>query len=221
MFTTILMFILSYLIGSLVPGFWVGKIFYHKDIRDEGSGNIGTTNSFRVLGIRAGITVLALDMLKGTAAGLLPLLFHSSINPMLVGIGAILGHTFSIWIGFKGGKAVATSAGVLLAYNPIFFIIIISIFVILLSISSMVSLSSMISFSCAVLISLYYHDWILTIVATILTIFVFYRHRTNISRIRNGTESTIPFGWYYNHKKSAIERFLYRIKLSPVHRLLS
>lgn len=203
MFTTILMFILSYLIGSLVPGFWVGKIFYHKDIRDEGSGNIGTTNSFRVLGIRAGITVLALDMLKGTAAGLLPLLFHSSINPMLVGIGAILGHTFSIWIGFKGGKAVATSAGVLLAYNPIFFIIIISIFAILLSISSMVSLSSMISFSCAVLISLYYHDWILTIVATILTIFVFYRHRTNISRIRNGTESTIPFGWYYNHKKSA------------------
>ncbi|MDI6497949.1 glycerol-3-phosphate 1-O-acyltransferase PlsY [Leuconostoc suionicum] len=203
MFTTILMFVLSYLIGSLVPGFWVGKIFYHKDIRDEGSGNIGTTNSFRVLGIRAGITVLALDMLKGTAAGLLPLLFHSSINPMLAGIGAILGHTFSIWIGFKGGKAVATSAGVLLAYNPIFFIIIISIFVILLSISSMVSLSSMISFSCAVLISLYYHDWILTIVATILTIFVFYRHRTNISRIRNGTESTIPFGWYYNHKKSA------------------
>lgn len=203
MFTTILMFVLSYLIGSLVPGFWVGKIFYHKDIRDEGSGNIGTTNSFRVLGIRAGITVLALDMLKGTAAGLLPLLFHSSINPMLVGIGAILGHTFSIWIGFKGGKAVATSAGVLLAYNPIFFIIIISIFVILLSISSMVSLSAMISFSCAVLISLYYHDWILTIVATILTIFVFYRHRTNISRIRNGTESTIPFGWYYNHKKSA------------------
>lgn len=203
MFTTILMFILSYLIGSLVPGFWVGKIFYHKDIRDEGSGNIGTTNSFRVLGIRAGIAVLALDMLKGTAAGLLTLLFHSSINPMLVGIGAILGHTFSIWIGFKGGKAVATSAGVLLAYNPIFFIIIISIFVILLSISSMVSLSSMISFSCAVLISLYYHDWILTIVATILTIFVFYRHRTNISRIRNGTESTIPFGWYYNHKKSA------------------
>ncbi|MFT9122489.1 MAG: glycerol-3-phosphate 1-O-acyltransferase PlsY [Leuconostoc mesenteroides] len=203
MFTTILMFILSYLIGSLVPGFWVGKIFYHKDIRDEGSGNIGTTNSFRVLGIRAGITVLALDMLKGTASGLLPLLFHSSINPMLVGIGAILGHTFSVWIGFKGGKAVATSAGVLLAYNPIFFIIIISIFVILLSISSMVSLSSMISFSCAVLISLYYHDWILTIVATILTIFVFYRHRTNISRIRNGTESTIPFGWYYNHKKSA------------------
>ncbi|MBS1008450.1 glycerol-3-phosphate 1-O-acyltransferase PlsY [Leuconostoc suionicum] len=203
MFTTILMFVLSYLIGSLVPGFWVGKIFYHKDIRDEGSGNIGTTNSFRVLGIRAGITVLALDMLKGTAAGLLPLLFHSSINPMLVGIGAILGHTFSIWIGFKGGKAVATSAGVLLAYNPIFFIIIISIFVILLSISSMVSLSSMISFSCAVLISLYYHDWILTVVAIILTIFVFYRHRTNISRIRNGTESTIPFGWYYNHKKSA------------------
>ncbi|GMA70599.1 glycerol-3-phosphate acyltransferase [Leuconostoc litchii] len=203
MFTTILMFMLSYLIGSLVPGFWVGKIFYNKDIRDEGSGNIGTTNSFRVLGVKAGVTVLVLDLLKGTAAGLLPLLFHSNINPMLVGIGAIFGHTFSVWIGFKGGKAVATSAGVLLAYNPVFFLIIVMIFIAMLAISSMVSLSSMVSFSCAIIISLYYHDLILTIVAISLTIFVFYRHRSNISRIKNGTESTIPFGWYYNHKKSA------------------
>lgn len=201
MFLTILMFILSYLLGSLMPGFWIGKLIYHKDIRDEGSGNIGTTNSFRVLGTVAGIITLSLDLLKGTAAGMLPLLFHSNINPMIVGIAAIIGHTFSIWIKFKGGKAVATSAGVLLAYNPHFFFLAIFVFIVLLLITSMVSVSSMVSFSFAVIASLFYHDIILTIVATCLTIFVFYRHRSNIKRIKDGTESTVPFGIYYSIRK--------------------
>lgn len=203
MLTTITMFILAYLLGSLVPSYWVGKIFYHKDIRDEGSGNIGTTNSFRVLGVRAGITVLILDLLKGTAAGLLPLLFQSNINPMIIGLGAILGHTYSFWIGFKGGKAVATSAGVLLAYNPPFFLMVSAVFVIALLISSMVSLSSMIGFGFATVVSFYFHDWILTLIAIVLTIFVFYRHRANLSRIKNGTESLVSIGWYYHHKKNA------------------
>jgi len=201
MFSTILMFVFSYLLGSLMPGFWIGKLFYHKDIRDEGSGNVGTTNSFRVLGTAAGIVTLVLDLLKGTAAGLLPLLFNSNINPMLVGVGAIIGHTFSIWIKFKGGKAVATSAGVLLAYNPYFFILAISVFILVLLLTSMVSMSAMISFSFAVLISLFYHDLILTIVTIILTVFVFYRHRSNIARIKNGTESTVPFGLYNRIRK--------------------
>ncbi len=184
-----------------MPGYWIGKLFYHKDIRDEGSGNVGSTNSFRVLGTTAGIITLALDLLKGTAAGLLPLLFNSNINPMLVGVGAIIGHTFSIWIKFKGGKAVATSAGVLLAYNPYFFILAISVFILVLLLTSMVSMSAMISFSFAVLISLFYHDLILTIVTIILTVFVFYRHRSNIARIKNGTESTVPFGLYNRIRK--------------------
>ncbi|MGY3742129.1 glycerol-3-phosphate 1-O-acyltransferase PlsY [Leuconostoc inhae] len=201
MFSTILMFLFSYLLGSLMPGYWIGKLFYHKDIRDEGSGNVGSTNSFRVLGTTAGIITLALDLLKGTAAGLLPLLFNSNINPMLVGVGAIIGHTFSIWIKFKGGKAVATSAGVLLAYNPYFFILAISVFILVLLLTSMVSMSAMISFSFAVLISLFYHDLILTIVTIILTVFVFYRHRSNIARIKNGTESTVPFGLYNRIRK--------------------
>lgn len=196
MFSTILMFVFSYLLGSLMPGFWIGKLFYHKDIRDEGSGNVGTTNSFRVLGTAAGIVTLVLDLLKGTAAGLLPLLFNSNINPMLVGVAAIIGHTFSIWLKFKGGKAVATSAGILLAYNPYFFILAISVFILVLLLTSMVSMSAMISFSFAVCASLFYHDLVLTIVTIILTIFVFYRHRSNISRIKNGTESTVPFGLY-------------------------
>lgn len=196
MFSTILMFVFSYLLGSLMPGFWIGKLFYHKDIRDEGSGNVGTTNSFRVLGTAAGIVTLVLDLLKGTAAGLLPLLFNSNISPMLVGVAAIIGHTFSIWLKFKGGKAVATSAGILLAYNPYFFILAVSVFILVLLLTSMVSMSAMISFSFAVFASLFYHDLVLTIVTIILTIFVFYRHRSNISRIKSGTESTVPFGLY-------------------------
>lgn len=201
MFVTILMFIIAYFLGSLIPGYWIGKIFYHKNILDEGSGNIGTTNSFRVLGPIAGSITLVLDLLKGTAAGCLPLLFNNNINPMLVGLAAILGHTFSIWIKFKGGKAVATSAGVLLAYNPPFFIFVIAVFIVVLLLTSMVSASSMVAFSSAVLFSFFYHDWILLVVSVILTTFVFYRHRTNILRIKNGTESTIPFGLYHTIRK--------------------
>ncbi|QEA48155.1 glycerol-3-phosphate 1-O-acyltransferase PlsY [Leuconostoc lactis] len=202
MFSTILMFVCAYFLGSLLPGYWIGLIFYHKDIRDEGSGNIGTTNSFRVLGPVAGTVTLVLDLLKGTAAGLLPHLFHSSINPMLVGIAAIIGHTFSIWIKFKGGKAVATSAGVLLAYNPQFFILVSAVFIIMLLLTSMVSLSSMVGFSFALITSFFYHDLILTLVAAALTCFVFYRHRSNIQRIKNGTESLVPFGWYYHYRQT-------------------
>ncbi|MBU7455525.1 glycerol-3-phosphate 1-O-acyltransferase PlsY [Leuconostoc fallax] len=202
MIITILIFILAYLLGSLVPGVWIGQLFYHVDIRKVGSGNIGTTNSFRVLGPKAGTLVLLLDLLKGTLAGMLPMIFDSHINAMLVGLAAIIGHTYPIWLKFKGGKAVATSAGVLLAYNPSFFLLIVLVFVLTLLISSMVSMSAMVTFTFATLSSLYYHDWILTIVAVSLTIFVFYRHRTNIVRIKNGTESTVPFGWYYQKKKS-------------------
>ncbi len=102
MISIVLMFVLSYFLGAMVPGFWIGKLFYHKDIRDEGSGNIGTTNSFRVLGPVAGIMTLVLDLLKGTAAGLLPLAFNSTINPMLVGLASVI--RFLYGLNLKVGK---------------------------------------------------------------------------------------------------------------------
>lgn len=201
----IILMIVAYLLGSIPSGVWIGKIFYHKDIRQFGSGNTGTTNTFRVLGKPAGTIVLLMDILKGTFATLLPAIFHiTNINPLWFGVCAILGHTFPIFAGFKGGKAVATSAGMLLGYSPIFFIYSATIFVICLFITSMVSLTSMIA---AVLITLSTvilptvwpsvlpeHNWLLTIIATGLTLFIFYRHRDNIKRIKNGTESRIPFG---------------------------
>lgn len=200
----VLLLIVAYLLGSLQSGVWIGQLFYKKDIRDFGSGNTGTTNTFRVLGKKAGIIVLFMDILKGTLATSLPLIFHLGLNPLWFGVAAILGHTFPIFGHFKGGKAVATSAGMLLAYSPPFFIYSASIFVILLFLTSMVSLSSMLS---AIIITistvviplvfpsiLAYQDWLLTTLAVAISIFIIYRHRDNIKRIKDGTESRVPFG---------------------------
>ncbi|HAQ5329632.1 TPA: glycerol-3-phosphate 1-O-acyltransferase PlsY, partial [Enterococcus faecium] len=201
----ILLLILAYLLGSIPSGVWIGKLFFKKDIRQHGSGNTGTTNTFRVLGKTAGIVVLLMDILKGTLATCLPMIFHlSGINPLWFGVCAILGHTFPIFAGFKGGKAVATSAGMLLGFNPVFFVYSCIIFIVSLFCTSMVSLSSMIS---AVLITLSTivlpyvapvilakPNWLLTIIAFLVSSFIFYRHKDNIKRIRNHTESRIPFG---------------------------
>lgn len=194
------MFVAAYLLGSIPSGVWIGKKMYGKDIREFGSGNSGTTNTFRVLGFKAGVMVLLADVLKGTVAGSLPYLLHSDLNPMVVGLGAIIGHTFPIFAQFKGGKAVATSAGVLLAYNPPFFIFSVSLFLIILYFSRMVSFSSMFALLIITPSSLMTHDWILTTIAGILTIFIIIRHKENIKRIRLGTESKVPFG--YGYKKS-------------------
>ncbi|HAP9438929.1 TPA: glycerol-3-phosphate 1-O-acyltransferase PlsY, partial [Enterococcus faecium] len=204
---------LAYLLGSIPSGVWIGKLFFKKDIRQHGSGNTGTTNTFRVLGKTAGIVVLLMDILKGTLATCLPMIFHlSGINPLWFGVCAILGHTFPIFAGFKGGKAVATSAGMLLGFNPVFFVYSCIIFIVSLFCTSMVSLSSMIS---AVLITLSTivlpyvapvilakPNWLLTIIAFLVSSFIFYRHKDNIKRIRNHTESRIPFGLNSSKKKS-------------------
>ena len=209
----ILLLILAYLLGSIPSGVWIGKLFFKKDIRQHGSGNTGTTNTFRVLGNTAGIVVLLMDILKGTLATCLPMIFHlSGINPLWFGVCAILGHTFPIFAGFKGGKAVATSAGMLLGFNPVFFVYSCIIFIVSLFCTSMVSLSSMIS---AVLITLSTivlpyvapvilakPNWLLTIIAFLVSSFIFYRHKDNIKRIRNHTESRIPFGLNSSKKKS-------------------
>lgn len=196
----ILMFIIAYLLGSIPSGVWIGTKFYGKDIRQFGSGNSGTTNTFRVLGKTAGTLVLLADVLKGTLAASLPLLFDLPINPMVMGLAAILGHTYPVFAQFKGGKAVATSAGVLLAYNSPFFIFSVSLFLIILYFSRMVSFSSMLALLIITPSSLMTHDWILTTIAGILTIFIIIRHKENIKRIRLGTESKVPFG--YGYKKS-------------------
>ena len=190
-----MLLVTAYLLGSIPSGVWIGKIFFHVDIRRHGSGNIGTTNTYRVLGPIAGTIVMALDISKGAVATLLPTFFHiTMISPLVFGLMAILGHTFSVFDKFKGGKAVATSAGMLLAYKPAFFFLAAGIWILVILLTSMVSLASMIGFTLTTIAIFFTHDVFLSILAAVLTVFIFYRHRANISRIKNGTESMVPFG---------------------------
>ena len=208
----ILLLILAYLLGS-IPSGWIGKLFFKKDIRQHGSGNTGTTNTFRVLGKTAGIVVLLMDILKGTLATCLPMIFHlSGTNPLWFGVCAILGHTFPIFAGFKGGACVGSNARMLLGFNPVFFVYSCIIFIVSLFCTSMVSLSSMISAALITLstivlpyvapVILAKPNWLLTIIAFLVSSFIFYRHKDNIKRIRNHTESRIPFGLNSSKKKS-------------------
>lgn len=195
MLTTILGIIIAYLMGSIPSGVWVSNIFCHKDITKYGSGNTGTTNVFRVLGPKAGIIVFAMDVLKGAIPTLLPsLLFNSTVHPIIFGIFAILGHALPIYNKFKGGKAVATSCGVALAIYPVFLLILVGFFALILYTSSMVSLASVSGIGLAFVLSFFLHDTIFTIAVGFIFLFVVYRHKDNIKRIINGNESRVPFG---------------------------
>ncbi|MEH7072666.1 glycerol-3-phosphate 1-O-acyltransferase PlsY [Neobacillus drentensis] len=194
----ILVLILAYLLGSIPSGLIIGKVFYKTDIREHGSGNLGGTNTFRTLGVKAGLVVTLADILKGTLAAALPLLFQMEISPLLAGIFAVVGHTYPIFAGFRGGKAVATSGGVVLLYAPFMFITVLIFFFISLYISKYVSLSSMIAGVTAVLfavVSGLVREWDipLLVVVLLLASFVIYRHRANIKRIINKTEPKIKW----------------------------
>lgn len=186
--------VLAYVLGSLQPGLWIGQYFFNKDIREHGSGNTGTTNTFRVLGKNAGLIVLILDMAKGSLATLLPIWLGAAIHPMLAGAFAIVGHVFSIFLRFKGGKAVATSAGVVLAVQPILLLGLAIVWGSVLYLSSMVSLASIITLIVAAIASIFVGDWVFTIVIWIAMIIVIVRHRSNIERIKSGEENKVSFG---------------------------
>jgi glycerol-3-phosphate acyltransferase PlsY len=189
----ILVLVLAYLVGSIPSGLIIGKVFYKTDIREHGSGNLGGTNTFRTLGVKAGIAVTLADIFKGTLAAFLPVLFGQDLNPLLAGILAVIGHTYPIFAGFRGGKAVATSGGVLLFVAPWMFLTIFLVFFVTLYITKYVSLSSMLAGVCAVIYAIIDWDIPLLIAVTLLASFVIYRHRANITRIKNKTEPKIKW----------------------------
>nr|AAM48493.1 putative YneS [Listeria monocytogenes] len=192
----ILLSLLAYVIGSIPSGLWIGKFSTKKDIREFGSGNLGATISFRVLGIKAGSIVTVMVILKGTVATLLPFFFQLNVDHhfwLLTGAFAIIGHSFPLFAGFRGGKAVATSAGVILAYAPLLFVAALVVFLVTLKLSKYVSLSSMIGALAALIISLFMGDWILIVLVACIALFVIWRHRANITRIRNGEEPKIKW----------------------------
>ncbi|WP_414051377.1 glycerol-3-phosphate 1-O-acyltransferase PlsY [Macrococcus animalis] len=191
--TLAMMLIAAYLIGSIPTGLIIGKLFYNIDIRQHGSGNLGATNTFRILGKNAGIFVTIFDVLKGTIPALFPMLFHQDIHPIIIGIAAVIGHVYPIYLKFKGGKAVATSAGVILGTNPLLFLIIAVIFFTLLFVTKIVSLTSILTSIANFIGSLFFEDKILMGISFLIMIVIIVRHKSNIERILNGTESKINF----------------------------
>ena len=198
----IVMLLLSYLIGAFPSGFVIGKLFFKKDIRQFGSGNTGATNSFRVLGRPAGFLVTFLDIFKGFITVFFPLWLpvHADgpistffTNGLIVGLFAILGHVYPVYLKFQGGKAVATSAGVVLGVNPILLLILAIIFFIVLKIFKYVSLASIVAAICWVIGSLIIQDYILLVVSFLVSIILIIRHRSNIARIFRGEEPKIKW----------------------------
>lgn len=192
--------ILSYLFGSIPWSLVIGKVFFHKDIRTEGSGNLGGTNAGRVLGKKVGITVIILDALKAFFSMLLAS-YIAKDAMIYAGLACCIGHCFPIFAQFKGGKAVATSFGFFLGiatftnhqYFLQFFLPLL-VFLVSLYLCRMVSLSSMIGLGSGILISFFIGNPLsITLSILVLWLFVVYRHRANIERIQNGTESKIKW----------------------------
>lgn len=189
--------IIAYLLGSIPFALVVGKVGYQIDVREHGSGNMGATNAFRVLGTKAGIIVTLADILKGTIATIIPLLallfIDIEVNRLIIGIFAVLGHTYPVFAKFKGGKAVATSGGIILGVNPLLFLAIIITFLLTLYLFKYVSLASMLTGVVGSIISFFMNDTLLFVLVIVLTVFVIYRHLDNIKRIINKTEPKITW----------------------------
>ena len=195
--------VLAYLLGSIPTGFLVGKA-RGIDIRTMGSGNIGATNVFRYFGTVAGILVLAVDALKGfiAVALLTRLVWHAfgtsgtatdrEALEIVAGLAAILGHNFTCWLRFKGGKGIATSAGVLVALVPYALLIILAVWIVVLGLTRFVSLASI----CASA-TLPFATWATGGSATMIgitaamTTLAIYKHKSNIQRLVKGTETRV------------------------------
>ncbi|AGM23920.1 glycerol-3-phosphate 1-O-acyltransferase PlsY [Fusobacterium animalis] len=187
--------ILSYFFGAIPSGVWIGKIFKNIDVRDYGSKNSGATNSYRVLGAKLGIAVLIIDVLKGFIPLYIASKFNLKYNDLVIlGLVAILAHTFSCFISFKGGKGVATSLGVFLFLAPVITLILLVIFILVVYFTKYISLGSITAAFLLPIFTFFTHrDTYLFTLSVVIAIFVIYRHKTNISRLLSGTENKFKF----------------------------
>jgi len=206
----ILFLLLAYLTGAFPSAVWVGKTFYKKDVREYGSGNAGATNTFRVLGKKAGVPVLIMDVFKGWLA--VNYIFFLSTHSELVevsallfetqlafGIAAVIGHLFPVYTGFRGGKGIATLLGLLIGLSPIAALVSIIVFVIVFIISKYVSLGSIIAsiaFPLVVFFILNEKDVnsSLEIFSVFVPILTLITHQKNIERLVRGEENKVKFG---------------------------
>ena len=197
--------ILAYLYGSIPTAVWIGQAFYGIDVREYGSGNAGATNTFRVLGKKAGIAVMVLEILKGyTATNLAYLIGLSVTGPqdsvqfvnyqLALGVTAVMGHLFPIFAGFRGGKGIATLFGMILAVHTGAALICVLTFVVVLLISKYVSLSSILSgFSFPLSVIFLFQSPIRSVVlyGMCICVLILVTHQKNIERLLKGKESKV------------------------------
>jgi len=204
--------ILAYLIGSIPTALIISKKFFGIDIRDFGSGNMGATNAFRVLGPKYGTIIMVLDILKGVfAVGLFYFLPYYLTNElertnfmMGLGLAAVVGHIFPVFANFKGGKGVATLLGMLIAVQPIIAVCCIGVFLFVLFLTRYVSLSSIlgaIMLPVCVLWIWNEHEMSYRIFALLVALLVIITHQKNISRLLKGAENRIPILKYRDKRK--------------------
>jgi glycerol-3-phosphate acyltransferase PlsY len=188
----LIMILMGYVIGSIPFSYLVPKLLGNIDIRKHGSGNTGTTNVVRTLGLKIGLIAFVGDFLKGLIPSLIGLTLYGGLGGIIAGGFAVIGHCYSVWLKFNGGKGIATSAGVMAIIFPILFPILL---IIQFSIIFATRLMSLASISSAVLLPILtyfiYPSLSQRVFAILLGAFVIYRHRANLSRLINGTENKI------------------------------
>ncbi|MFH0887375.1 MAG: glycerol-3-phosphate 1-O-acyltransferase PlsY [bacterium] len=190
--TVILIFLASYLLGSIPFGLIAGY-FYKVDIRKKGSGNIGATNVLRILGAFPAAIVFSADMLKGTASVLLAIHYiHEPWINISAGICALIGHSFSIFLKGKGGKGAATGLGIILGLAPNLFLYTLLIFIGILATSKYVSLSTLASASSLLFLMIITQKPLpYSLISGLGAVIIFIRHLSNIQRLLAGTEAKI------------------------------
>lgn len=205
----------AYLIGSVPTALIISRKFFGIDIRDYGSGNMGATNTYRVLGSKFGTIVMIIDILKGMAAvGLYTFLtyyLHQNNSPertnFMIGLGlsAVVGHVFPIWANFKGGKGVATLFGMIIAIQPVIAIACVSVFVLVLYLTRFVSLSSILAglmLPVSVLWIWNEHEFLYRLFALLVALLIIVTHQKNIGRLIRGVESRVPILRHRDRRKN-------------------
>lgn len=183
----------GYLLGSINTSILVGKL-YGMDVRDHGSGNAGATNTLRVLGKRAAAFVFLGDALKGVLACVLGWLLAGTGGMMLAGGGAVAGHNWPLYFGFKGGKGVLTTAAVIFCIDYRLALLALLVFIVVLAITKFVSLASITAaIAFPILCAVFERGFNQLLFALLLSATIVFRHRTNIKRLLGGTESKVNF----------------------------
>ena len=205
MLKIIIVLVVGYLLGSISSGVIVSKAFSNTDIRSQGSGNAGTTNMLRVLGRKLALITFAGDLLKGVIAVFIgKALVGGDLGGVLGVVGAVLGHYYPLYFGFKGGKGIATSFGSLLFVFPVHALLALTVFIVLVALTGYVSLGSIVAaFTLpALLFVTHSSDMVVCILTACIGASVIWRHRANIKRLLSHTESKLDFSKLKGKKKA-------------------